>query len=191
MNDNRDLEALIRFLDYLRDKGLMKSATAQTRKNTVNKILTVLPKEELIDVTILDVTDVMQRFHNLEGQNYTPGSIGAYKSRLKATLEDFRSYLENPLGFRPAVKSRASRSKPSTSTPSEKPKSMPGGRTSDQIQPPTLSPTTREVQPSSSNIIPIPLRSDLVVRIHGIPFDMTTSEAKKLSAVIQALAVIE
>lgn len=187
MNDKKDVEALLRFLDYLKDKGMMKSATAQTRKTTVGKILGVFPPEELTDVTVLDVDDVMLRFHNLEGQNYTTGSLNTYKSRLKATLDDFTAYLENPLGFRPAVQSRASRSKPVQAAKlNEAPK--PKAQHSNA----TAAPTATSIQvsaPVSSNIIPIPIRPNLTVRIHGIPFDLTSAEAKKLAAVIQALAV--
>ena len=37
-------------------------------------------------------------------------------------------------------------------------------------------------------IIPIPLRPDVTIRIHGIPMDMTKAEAEKIAAVVLAYA---
>jgi hypothetical protein len=42
---------------------------------------------------------------------------------------------------------------------------------------------------AAQNIVPIPIRADLIVRIHGIPLDMTETEAEKIGAVVKALAV--
>jgi hypothetical protein len=42
--------------------------------------------------------------------------------------------------------------------------------------------------PANSAIIPIRIREDRTVYIHGIPHDLTQAEAAKLAAVIQALA---
>lgn len=42
-----------------------------------------------------------------------------------------------------------------------------------------------------AEIIPVQIRPDLVVRIHGIPWDMTQAEAAKLAAVITALATAD
>jgi hypothetical protein len=39
-----------------------------------------------------------------------------------------------------------------------------------------------------AEIITIPIRPDVVIRIHGIPWDFTEAEARKVAAVIMALA---
>jgi hypothetical protein len=41
------------------------------------------------------------------------------------------------------------------------------------------------------NVFPIPIRENVVVRVHGLPFDLTPAEAKKIAAVIQAMALAE
>jgi hypothetical protein len=38
--------------------------------------------------------------------------------------------------------------------------------------------------------LPIPLRADLTVHVQGLPFE-TPAEAKKIAAVIQAMAMVE
>lgn len=180
MNDKKSLDALLRFLDYLKDKGLLKANTAASRKATASKVLSCLSPEELEDVSALDLDDVMSRFHNLEGQKYTPDSINTYKSRLKSTLEDFGSYLDNPMGFRPAVQSRSrsvrsAQDSEKAARPQENPKQ-------------DEAPSTKYAAPPDTMIIPIPIRADLVVRVQGIPHDLTVQEASKIAAVIQALA---
>ena len=49
----------------------------------------------------------MSRFQRLHGRDYTPASLTSYKSRLRSALDDFLSYLSNPLAFRPGVQTRA------------------------------------------------------------------------------------
>ena len=44
---------------------------------------------------------------------------------------------------------------------------------------------------SPHEIFPVPLRDDLVVYLQNIPLDMTRTEAAKISAVVQALALPE
>lgn len=179
MNDQRSLDALVRFLDYLKDKGLLKANTAASRKAAVQKILSELSEEEQQDVTSLNLDDVMSRFANLQGQNYTPDSLTAYKSRLKSTLDDFDGYLKNPMGFRPQLQSRSSSVK--RDVPQKQPaKARDAERESfrdDDIQPPDVV------------TLPIPVRADLIVRVHGLPFDLTVAEANKIAAVIKAMAV--
>lgn len=185
MNDQRTLAALFRFLEYLREKGLMKSATVTSRKATVNKVFGILSDSETQDVTAIDIDDLMTRFINLEGQKYTPGSLNTYKARLNTTLDDFRSYLADPMGFRPSSAPRNSGGK----------KGIKAKPSITQRNTPSTTQTVKSAASQSANlsatanILPIPLREDLVVRIQGLPFDLTPAEAKKLAAVISAMAM--
>jgi hypothetical protein len=42
----------------------------------------------------------------------------------------------------------------------------------------------------AKSILPIPIRADLTVYIQGLPFDLTESEAKRISNVVTAMAMI-
>ena len=44
---------------------------------------------------------------------------------------------------------------------------------------------------SPHDIFPVPIREDLVVYLQNIPLDMSADEARKISAVVQALALPE
>jgi len=181
MSNDRSLRGFIRFLDYLGEKGLLNSSTASTRKAAANKVFEVLSDDEKIDVLAVDLDDVMIRFNHLKGQSYSPGSLRTYQSRLKSSLEDFEKYLENPLGFRPAIQTRERKAK--------QPKSQGSNDGNGNPSKPSSPPPPKETGFTASSILPIPIREDLVVRIQGLPFDLTEAEANKLASVIKAMAI--
>lgn len=179
MDGERSREALANFLDYLADKGLMERNTAQARKVAASKILSILEEKETGDVTSLDVDDVVARFGRLHGKQYTPGSLNTYKSRLRSALDDFKSYLSNPLAFRPAVQTRMRQKAVSKEDAAETPIGERRAEPTRSVAMPT---------PVGDNILPIPIRADLTVRIQGLPFDLTPGEAQKIAAVVTAMA---
>jgi len=182
----RSREELFRFLDYVRAKGLMAPNTVESWKASTNKVLGILDADEAEDVTKLDLDDVVHRFGNLHGQKYTPDSLRSYKSRTKSAIENFSRYLENPLAYKPGVQKRER--KPANGSPPRKTHHLEAqniSTVSPVIDRPSLMPA------ASSNILPIPLRADLTVHVQGLPFDLTPAEAKKIAAVIQAMATVE
>lgn len=182
----RSREELFRFLDYVRAKGLMSPNTVESRKASANKVLGILDAEEAEDVTNLDLDEVVRRFGNLHGQQYTPDSLRSYKSRTKSAIEDFSRYLENPLAFKPGVQRREKKqTNGATQRVVHHLKANDATTSSPVLERPTMVPA------ASSAILPIPLRADLTVHIQGLPFDLTPAEAKKIAAVIQAMAMIE
>jgi hypothetical protein len=187
MSNGRSKSDLLKFLDYLAEKGLMPAATAASRKASANKMLAVLSEEETQDVTALNMDDVALRFHNKSGQQYTPGSIQTYKSRVGSAIDDFRAYLENPLGFR-------SSSKPRQRQRSSKEKTF---DTNSQVQDVSVqqTPVSSNQIPSSPittmNILPVALRPELTIQIAGLPFDLSKVEAQKLANIILAHALPE
>jgi hypothetical protein len=173
-------EALADFQDYMAEKGLMEKNTAQSRKAAVTRVLGILDEAEASDVTGLDIEDVMSRFQRLHGRDYTPASLTSYKSRLRSALDDFASYLSNPLAFRPSVQGRA------------RAKAHSGRK--DRGDLPDLKPQRRTepakavpLPAAAGLIIPIPIRPDLTVHVQGIPFDLTEAEARKIAAVVTAM----
>jgi hypothetical protein len=190
MNGKRSREAAMEFHDYLARKGLMSKPTALARKAALSKVLGVLSEEEAQDVTNLDLEDVMTRFTHLEGASYTPESLTTYKSRVKSALEDFNSYLGNPLGFRPSLNMRKAKGTKFVLKPTPlgaaqgTQEAAPAGGGASAATPTAAAPAF-----DAASILPIPLRADLVVRIQGIPFDLTEPEAKKIANVVLAMAM--
>jgi hypothetical protein len=183
MDGKKSREAAIEFLEYLAQKGLMAPATARARKAAVNTVLGILDAQEAQDVTSINLDDVMSRFGNLQGKDYTPQSLRTYKSRVRSALDDFSSYVENPLAFKPSLQTRERKPNPIKTSSSV------AGNASDDSVPDVLRPSIPVVAgPMASSILPIPIRADLTIYIQGLPYDLTPSEAKKIASVIQAMA---
>lgn len=190
MNGKRSVEAILEFQQYQADKGLLAKATAQSRKAALGKVLGILDADEAEDVTKLDLDEVMMRFSNLEGKSYKPKSLQVYKSRVLSAISDFESYLDNPLGFRPSVNQRSTKNK---FKPSDNKTHGPSDQRPDQSREEARTPTNPSPSPSfdAAEILPIPIRPGLVIRVQGIPFDLQMSEAKKIANVIIAMSIQE
>ncbi|MGP8258490.1 MAG: hypothetical protein ACLQM6_00885 [Acidobacteriaceae bacterium] len=183
MDGKRSREAAVEFLEYLAQKGLMAPATARARKAAVNTILGILDGPEAQDVTSINLDDVMNRFANLQGKEYNPASLRTYKSRVRSALDDFASYVENPLAFKPSLQSRERKPNP------VKTSSSAAGDVSDDTVADVSRPSVPVIAgPMASSILPIPIRADLTIYIQGLPYDLTPTEAKKIASVIQAMA---
>jgi hypothetical protein len=185
MSNGRSTADLMKFLDYLADKGLMLAATAASRKAAANKMLAVLSEDEARDVTIVDIDDVALRFHNLNGQQYTPGSIKTYKSRVSSAIEDFSAYLANPLSFRISSKPRQRSRSPKEAVVVSGAGAAAGISAATAVTQPVVS----SPLPTGANILPVPLRPELTIQIAGLPFDLTPAEAKKIANIILAHAI--
>lgn len=183
MDGKKSRAAALEFLEYVAQKGLMTQATARARKAAASKVLGILDENEATDVTSIDIDAVISRFGNLQGKGYTPQSLVAYKSRVKAALVDFASYVENPLAFRPSVQAR-DRKPISARASSGATKNTSEGLASEASR----QSTSAVAGPMASSILPIPIRADLTVYVQGLPFDLTEAEAKKIASVIQAMA---
>jgi hypothetical protein len=181
MSTGRTRADLLAFLDYLADKGLMARATVTARKVAANRVLGILSGAEASDVTALDLNEAMRRFGNLQGKDFTPASLQTYLSRLRSAVDDFKTYLDNPLVFRPRVQQRERRR-------TEGKKEEVSG-TSEEA---SVAPTSRAhaSAPLVSSVLPIPLRADLTVYVQGLPFDLTDAEAAKIANVIRAMAMV-
>lgn len=185
MDGKRSREALIEFLDYLARKGLMNKATASARKAAANTVLGILDEQEAEDVTVIDVDQLFIRYANLAGSKYKPESLGVYRGRLKAAIEDFKNYQSNPMSFRPSVQSNGRKTADRSRTSGQNDSATPEKPVVRSMSSVTVAP------PASVSILPIPIRQDLVVQIQGLPYDLTPAEANKIANVIRAMASTE
>jgi hypothetical protein len=178
---DKSLPALLGFLDWMATKGLMQRNTVSGRKAACSKVLGVLDPEEQADVTQVSIDDAMDRFQNLEGRNYMPASLGVYRSRVAAAISDFERYLANPASFKPGVVQRRTANGTTKRTqPTETPQQQARAASSEAPVSTAHSPV---------NVFPIPIRADVVVRIHGLPFDLTVAEADKIANIVKAMAM--
>ncbi len=182
MADGRTRADLLTFLDFLGQRGLIPPNTASARKASANKVLAILSEEEASDVTLLDLERLFTRFGHLHKGDYSPESLLTYVSRTRTSLDDFKRYCDEPLNFRPkgsgAARGRVANGKPKPVANTVAETEM-GNRPSDPIP-------THAVQ-----VLPISIRSDLIVKIAGLPHDLTQSEARKIANIVMAHAMPE
>lgn len=166
------------FLKFLREgavTGITSPATARSRKLAAENLLVQLNTRERHDLRLLDVDELCSRFHKLQGSTIRPESIEVYKQRLCSALKDFIEWTQDPAGFqsvegeKPEAVLVASRDTPGQAQ----------AREELALNPPR----------SPHDIFPIPIREDLVVYLQNVPLDMTQAEARKIAAVVQALAL--
>lgn len=177
-------DALYDFLDWGMKKGLLKTATAKSRKVAAQKVLGALDVSEREDVRTVDADAAFQRFVNKNGREFTPQSLATYRSRFQTALDDFLRYRNSPASF----KFDAQRS----------PKQVSGGE-GDSARRPSSARTPQRAQvsapapshptPVSEVVFPIPIREGVIVRVHNLPNNLTKAEAQRISAVITALAM--
>lgn len=175
---------LAEFLDYVCAKGLIKEATAKSRKVAALKVLSALDDHEKIDLRNLDRDLSFQRFVNKLGKEFSPDSLATYKSRFNSALDDFLRYVENPAAFKPGGSQRTSRKGKDEGDAASK-ASIKRNEQEHVPSPPSM----QHAQGTMKIIFPIPLREGVVVQIHNLPMDLTAAEAQRISAVINALAV--
>ena len=144
-------------------------------KLAAEQLLLELRSHERLDLRLVDVDELCTRFHKLQGSSIRPENLQVYNQRLKSGLKDFFSWTANPTEFvsvegeLPEAKLVANRDTPGQAL----------AREELALNPPR----------SPHDIFPVPLREDLVVYLQNVPLDLSQTEARKIAAVIQALAV--
>jgi hypothetical protein len=168
------------FLKFLRQgavTGITSPATARSRKLAAEQLLVQLKTNERHDLRLLDADELCARFHKLQGSAIRPESIQVYKDRLCGALKDFIAWTDDPAGFQSSEGEKseavlvAARDTPGQAQ----------AREALALNPPR----------SPHDIFPIPIRADHVVYLQNVPLDMTRAEARKIAAVVKALALPE
>ena len=166
---------LLQFIRQSAVSGLINPSTSVSRKKAAEQLLTQLNTIEKQDLRLLDVDELCSRFHKLQGSTIREESLEIYKNRLKATLEDFITWVDDPVGFNPrrteqpgAIQKNADRL-PSTAAEKAKEK------------------LTLNLPDNPTGIFPVPIRQDRVVYLQNLPLDLSNKEAQKIIAVVQAL----
>ena len=179
--------SLLKFLDYMADKGLGNKSTIASRKGAVSKVLGTLDEAEREDLRELDLDDAFSRFVNLHGTNYRPESIQVYRSRIGTSLEDFFAYKENPGSFRPAGKLPKVGGAQSRKKRQDRP--HPEASETSVANLPAL----RHNRPEDARVydLPIPIRPGAFVTLMRLPEDLTRAEASRIARIVEALAPSE
>ncbi|MFH0846917.1 MAG: hypothetical protein V1894_02520 [Chloroflexota bacterium] len=112
-------EALLEFLDFASEKGLLKKATARARKIACNEVFGILDEKEAADLSQIDLENVILRHSNLAVNKVKPVTLRTYANRARIAFNDFISYRKDPAKWTP---SSVPRSRVATSGKAEKTK---------------------------------------------------------------------
>ncbi|HAQ34492.1 MAG: hypothetical protein CMF74_14685 [Maricaulis sp.] len=178
MANSTTREDFYKFLSWIEEKGLIPARTAGNRRGAANKVLDILDENEAADVLEIDVDHVMTRFENLNRGKYSPSSLATYRTNLITALTDFKSYVKNPIDFKPAAGRRLKIKRTQNGTDESK-------KTPEQPHPQPTHRPSNDVGPTS-NVIPIQIRPNTVVRVQGLPFDLSKAEAQKVANIVLA-----
>ncbi len=162
---------LLNFLKEAAVTGIMNPGVARSRKTAAEKLLDHVTADERINLRQLDVDELCSRIHKLEDSSIREEAMNLYNSRLKAAMDDYFCWLDNPESF--------------TSTGSNlAPAKQVQKRDLEEQK--ALESIALHHAGTQDDIIPIPLREGLIVYLQGLPLNLTASEAKKIVDVVKA-----
>ena len=169
--------ALLRFLNFVEEKGLLTKQNAQNWRVATGKILDDMSAAEATDVRNLDIDIAFRRFANRTAGKFSPTTLAEYRRRATLAIENFVQYSSDPENYRPL-----SQATPRKSSPASK-------KTEAKASPPQVEIQVTDSSHTSAGglAMPFPLRSDFLAQI-VIPRNMSSDEARRLSAFILTLA---
>ena len=171
------LEQLQEFLREAPVAGLLNPAVAKSRGAALEQVVRELTPAECADVRQIDVDEVCDRLYKIEESSVRPEVIELYNKRLKATFTDYIAWVNDSKSFRSVGGDRAKANKRGPRPDAE--------RAAETRALEETSLTTSEWAPG---LLSIPLRDELSVFVHNLPFDLSADEARKIARVIEALA---
>jgi hypothetical protein len=186
---------LLRFIDMCNTKGLINANTGGGRKAAAARVLEDTSDDQ--DLEGFDVRSAVMRFNNRHPGALTPSSLRTYEVRLQAALEDYASWLVDPIGFKPASRPQGEAKTKPKKVALEAKASVVSTASADLTTSPASSPSSPVVERRStlagqvtetSLVMPLPMRSDFVAQI-VVPKDMTQDEAERLCVFIKAIAM--
>lgn len=178
---------LIKFLNYIKDKNLVKSRTVDSWISAASNLLSDPSEAECNDVRTVDIDLAVHRAANRPSNTISPSSLRSYRTRTKRAIEEFVNWKSDPASYRPRNFEKLRT--PSDSGHISKSKSK---NTSASMQPGSNGDSDGNLangdlsQPSGLNLS-YPLRPDFLAQI-VIPKDLNQLEAKRLGAFILTLS---
>ena len=182
MESNYSREALIKFLDYAAEKGLVNSQTARGWRIAASKLLSDLSEGEEADVRAVDVDIAARKLANRDSGALSPSSLSDYRQRVTVAIQEFVRWNDDPAGYKP----RGGNGKPRVKQSEEN-----EGRQEKKAASKSTAGTAKEnstpVATSGGLPLAYPLRPDFLAQV-VIPRDLKVEEAKRLGAFLLTLA---
>lgn len=167
----------IEFWSWASNKGKMNKNTAQSLATASKQVMSVEDDWESIDVSTIDIDDLMLRFRNIRKKDFTTHSLQVYERKFRQALKLFLEFSHDPTNWKYKTQTAtASKSKPIR-------------------QRINLAPNLKSVssESQSSEAIPLvdypyPLRENCIVRMK-LPVDLRTSDVERLITFLRTLVI--
>ena len=181
--------ALMEFVETSIKKGWINLNTGGGVRSACKQILEQVAEDE--DVRGVNVPEAVRLFANRNPGKLSGDSLKVYQSRVQGVIDSFTSSVDDPVAYRPAVKS----SVPRTRAAAPRNGQLEASRLDVKVSPPASPPAPVSHQPvvratatETSLTLPFNLRPDFLAQV-TVPRDLTKDEAKRLSTFIDALAI--
>jgi hypothetical protein len=172
---------LFEFLDWAEGKHELPKTTVNNWRGAAKNVLAIEEDYEALDLRSLDLDDFLRRFEIASRTKYKSDSLSAYKGRFRKAVESYRLWLSQSPDWKGApAPARATANGSSTSS---------GTARATVAKPRTTAGSSREPMPGTIDHT-FPLRPGVYARL-SLPEDMTSRDAKRLSAFISSLAFEE
>lgn len=103
----RDTEEVVKFLEFAGRKSILNEHAINCRLTACNNLFSVLNEDEdNIDYILQNLDVLINRFRN-RNNNVRASTLKVYKSRVKSSLEDFKSWSADPFAWERAVTDKA------------------------------------------------------------------------------------
>jgi hypothetical protein len=186
MSPDYSKESLMKFLDHIISKDLVKPETGRSWRVAVSKMLVDLSPAEESDVRKIDMEVLTHKFANRNTRTgtYTPQSLNVYRSRVTSAIQEFVTYVDDPIEYKPRVFRGKTRKKETTN------QRQSGKQIAHASSPLSNGNTEIRDMPSASVGLThqFPVRADFLAQV-VVPRDLTVHEAKRLGAWLLTLAV--
>lgn len=174
-------EALLKFLEFVGEKGLLTKQNAQNWRVATSKILDDLSPAEEQDIRKIDIETAFRRFANRTAGKFNPSTLGEYRRRATLAIQNFIDYASDPEAFKP-------RTLTGTKKGERKEQKSVRGLTAKPLPSSERRPATEEtVAMGSSLAMAYPLRENFLAQV-VVPRDLNVEEARRLTAFIMTLA---
>lgn len=189
-SDNRfSSVAFTQFLDFIGEKGLVNPSKARNWRAASQQFLSILDESEKKDLRTIDIDHVIERFGHLKSTKVTGSSLKVYGSRFRGAINDFIAWAEDPVNYRHSGRSNKKKGEGSSKKTKQTQSKSPNSRLVERQDP--EQPIRSATVESKVVVFPIPISDGRIVTIHNLPYELSPTDAEKISAVVKALAMTE
>ncbi|MFZ1005991.1 MAG: hypothetical protein WAN65_04085 [Candidatus Sulfotelmatobacter sp.] len=156
----------------------MNRNTAAGLRSACTRVLEVAGDGwEKMDVTTIDIEDLLVRFQNLKKKDFRPQVLEVYKQRFRKAVVSYLDYLRSPSGWKPSSQERSAASQRNERSPKR------------PVATETVSvgAATGRVSPGEVEY-PFPLRPGVMARLI-LPSNLTQQDVSRLTAFMAMLVV--